>query len=136
MDINTNTSVNTASSLVSTVSVSDLQKKAQEQKAEQREQIKPVVEQVYISQQAQELLDTYTTSYNNAIGNESSTSSSSTSSVNTAQIIDSVDTVQNRQTAAAIAEYRSQQAESTPPEQTPEVTPYAERDSTSIRVIA
>ena len=81
---------------------------------EQRDKIKPVAEQVLISKQAQQQYDTYTASAQNA-NNRYDTTASNSQPNGAEQAQDTLKTVQNRQTARALAEYAQQQsAESTP----------------------
>jgi hypothetical protein len=122
------------SSTNSVASARDLQKQIQEQQQQTRDQLKPVAEQVYISNQAQQLLDIYATSTANANDAYSTDTTSSSTSTNTAQVLDSVNTVQNRQTALALAEYKQQQ-----PVEEPTVKPKPEQlpsASTSINFSA
>jgi hypothetical protein len=115
MNINSTTSLTTQASTATSISarnVSTLQKMQQDQRQQTLEQAKPVAEQVYISRQAQQQLETYTKSAANAAeryttGNEPSSSTTSS----TDQIMNAVNKQQNRQTAAALATYLQQQAQ-------------------------
>lgn len=136
MNINSSTSLTTQASSatsISTSNVSTLQKLQQEQRQQTLEQAKPVVEQVYISKQGQQQLETYAKSAANAAerydtGSESSSSGSSNTGVSTEQILKAVDKQQNRQTAAALASYAQQQAQASndKPVTAPKPTPYTQ----------
>lgn len=112
--------------------VADLQKQQQQQQQEVREKAKPVVEQVYISNQAQKQLETYAASAANAADRYDEDPSTS-SGVSTEQVLNATQKIQNRQTAAAVAEYNKQQAEASPPK--PEPREEA-KPSASIKAIA
>ncbi|QZA77604.1 hypothetical protein K4H28_15215 [Deefgea tanakiae] len=121
-----------------TVGAAELQKQLQQQRQEVRETVKPVAEQVFISKQAQQQFDTYAASAANAADryDEDSSSSNSNTGVSTDQALDTLKTVQNRQTAAALAEYAQQQAQANP---RPQPEPRAEAEqkpTTSIKAIA
>lgn len=104
------------------------------QPQESRDKIKPVAEQVYISKQAQQLYDTYTRSTNNANERYSTDSSADQSGgANAGQVADALKTVQNRQTARALFEYKQQQSIESEPKPEPQEPA---KPSTSIQAIA
>lgn len=86
---------------------------------------KNMAETVYISQQAQQMLNTYTSSYQAATGQDASTSGgSATGSISASDMMDATQKLQTRQTRMAVAEYAQQQAQATPPaSQTPAPQP-------------
>lgn len=122
----------TTSATNTAAGAAELQKQLQQQRQEVREKAKPVVEQVYISQQAQKQLATYAASAANAAARYDDDPSTS-SSVSTNQVLDATQKIQNRQTAAAVAQYAKQQAEASPPK--PEPREEA-KPSASIKAIA
>lgn len=105
----------------------------QQQRQEVREAFKPIVEQVYISKQAQRQFDTYVASAANAADRYDHSVSPSLAGVSTEQVLDTVKTLQNRQTVAALAQYAQQQAQANPPQPRAEVE---EKPTTSIQAIA
>ena len=146
-----------ASTVSGTADTARLQQQAQAQKAQQLEQAKPANEQVSISQQAQQLLakdtaETGSVTAQNAVDrNEPSASSSSKNTsttnttntnatnsnpaVNTEQALDTAKTVQNRQTATALAQYSQQQSAATQPKVAPP-TDAEQKPTTSIKALA
>lgn len=143
-----------ASTVSGAADTARLQQQAQAQKAQQLEQAKPANEQVSISQQAQQLLakdtaETGSVTAQNAVDrNEPSASSSSKNTsttntnatnsnpaVNTEQALDTAKTVQNRQTATALAQYSQQQSAATQPKVAPP-TDAEQKPTTSIKALA
>lgn len=121
------------SSTTNTVAgAAELQK---QQRQDIRETVKPVAEQVFISKQAQQQLETYAASAANAADRYDTEASSSTAGVNTEQVLETVTTVQNRQTAAALAQYAQQQAQANPPKPEPR-SEVEQKPTTSIKAIA
>ncbi|MBM5572636.1 MULTISPECIES: hypothetical protein [Deefgea] len=122
------------------VGAAELQKQLQQQNQATRETVKPVAEQVFISKQAQQQFDTYVASAASAAerydtGN-ASVSSANPIGVSTEQALDTVQTVQNRQTAAAIAQYAQQQAQADPAPKPEPRTDIEQKPTTSIKAIA
>ncbi len=149
-----------ASTVSGAADTARLQQQAQAQKAQQLEQAKPANEQVSISQQAQQLLakdtaETGSVTAQNAVDrnepsasssskNTSTTSTTSTTNtnatnnnpaVNTEQALDTAKTVQNRQTATALAQYSQQQSAATQPKVAPP-TDAEQKPTTSIKALA
>lgn len=118
-----------------------LQKQVQQQSQVVRETVRPIAEQVSISRAAQEQFDRDTVSAASA-GNSASRSNGAEASVNAAnngvrteQSLNTPESLQNRQAAAALAQYAQQQAQANPPR--PEARAEVEqKQTTSIKAIA
>lgn len=138
MNINTSSSLTTSSapaSNVVAVNVSELQKQAQQQRTQTLEQVKPVAEQVFISQQAQKQLEIYQRSASNA-AQQTDVSDTSNQAISSEQAVDTVKMLQKRQTIAAIASYAQQQAQATPPATKPAAEPEQAAEAKSISITA
>ncbi|MGL4996628.1 MAG: hypothetical protein ACRC6G_10720 [Deefgea sp.] len=123
------------------VGAAELQKQVQQQSQEVRETVKPIAEQVSISKAAQEQFERDTVSAASA-GNSAGRSNGVEASANAAnngvrteQSLNTPESLQNRQTAAALAQYAQQQAQANPPKPEPRAE-VEQKQTTSIKAIA